>query len=86
MKLKLNPVITICNSEKLTEKSSFLVESSRTNGLYSDVLYIAIENEVDDDEDEAYVSIELNKNQALYLMQILSGFVKEKHIKIDDII
>jgi len=84
MKLKLNPQITICNAEKLTEKSSFLVESSRTNGLHSDLLYIAIENEVDDDEEEAYVSIELNKNQALYLMQILSGFVKEKHIKIDD--
>jgi hypothetical protein len=47
-------------------------------GKYSDELYITFEDQKDSDN---YMTISLNKNQALYLANFMMAFVNEKKTK-----
>lgn len=53
-------------------------ETEVLQGKYSDVVYITFEDQKNSDN---YITISLNKNQALYLANYLLAFVNEKKIK-----
>jgi hypothetical protein len=53
-------------------------ETEYLEGKYSDNLYITFEDKNDKDN---YISISLNKNQALYLGNFIMAFVNEKKTK-----
>jgi hypothetical protein len=54
-------------------------ECESTGGKYSDELYITLEDNTNSDN---YISIGLNKNQALYLANFIMAFVNEKKTKV----
>jgi hypothetical protein len=53
-------------------------ECEYLEGKYSDELFITLEDKTNSDN---YISIALNKNQALYLANYIMAFVKEKKTK-----
>ena len=53
-------------------------ETEYTEGKHSDELYITFEDKTETDN---YISISLNKNQALYLGNFIMAFVNEKKTK-----
>lgn len=53
-------------------------ETEVLQGKYSDEVYITLEDQKNSDN---YMTISLNKNQALYLANYLLAFVNEKKIK-----
>ncbi len=66
-------------AEKINKGSTVSAWTNKINGNISNQMMINIGN--DDDE---FVYMELNKNQALFLMNFLSSFINEKDIDPDD--
>ncbi len=82
MELELGAEIFAHKTEKLDRKSKLSVNTSYPNGMRSNRVSISIQEDVE--EDYGYLSIELNKNQALHLYSFLKAFVDEKDIDIED--
>lgn len=67
------------------DKSEVTMEfcPNRTKGLFSHNAQISL-SDAEDADLEPFISFEINKNQALYLRNILDAFVNEKDIDIDE--
>lgn len=85
LKLPLSKLY-INNTEKFENKPSTLtVFTGQTLGLRSFLISLSVENNDKRGTDESpEISIELNKNQALYLANTLLSFVNEIEVDLDD--
>ena len=80
MKIEISGVKVGCNkAEKINKDSVVSAWTNKINGNISNQMMINVGN-----NDDEFVYIEINKNQALFLMNFLSSFVNEKDIDPDD--
>jgi hypothetical protein len=85
MTIELKPTKSfVYNEQKLINDKIKVIcfPCGSTGGAYNHNIGISFEAENEDNE--AYVSIYLNKNHALYLANVLLAFINEKDININD--
>jgi len=85
MKLELcNAKISVFQPENINDKCIVNVFTGRIGGLKSELVTISVEpDNVGDAKNEGWVSFDLNRNTAKYLINFLQSYINEKEIDID---
>lgn len=73
--------IIASNADKIVGNGKVSIYKEFLHGIKSNNIVIHIEERTQEiDEDSGYISFELNRNEARYLMNTLSAFLNEEEI------